>query len=128
MRFYHFIAIIVTWYSLEELTEKKICMHCALSISPKKIVNSAYISSSSVLFNFLSGHRFLNKAFAKTRQNQRVVNFSLFFSFSQDYVRYSEYNCLSFTNWLLRVFFVMIRCHFDFQIYVWTTYTEYVSL
>ena len=61
---------------------KKICMHCALSISRKKIVNSAYISSSSVLFNFLSGHRFLNKAFAKTRQNRRVVNFSLFFSFS----------------------------------------------
>ena len=81
MRFYHFTAIIVTWYILEELTEKKICMHCALSISPKKIVNSAYISSSSVLFNFLSGHRFLNKAFAKTRHNRRVVNFSLFFLF-----------------------------------------------
>ena len=67
---------------LEELTEKKICMHCALSISRKKIINSAYISSSSVLFNFLSGHRFLNKAFAKTRHNRRVVNVSLFFSFS----------------------------------------------
>ena len=55
---------------------------CAFYISRRNIVNSAYISSSSVLFNFLSGHRFLNKAFAKTRQNRRVVNFSLFFFFS----------------------------------------------
>ena len=40
-----------------------------------------------LFFSFLSGHRFLNKAFATTRQNWRVANFSLF---SKDYVRYSE--------------------------------------
>ena len=35
-------------------------------------------------FNFLSGHRFLHKAFGTTRKNQRVINF-----FLKDYVRYS---------------------------------------
>ena len=73
-------------------------------------------------FSFLSGHRFLHKAFGTTRKNQRVVNFF----FKRLCPLLCEYNCLSFTDWLLRVFF--LRCHFDFQIYIRTTYKGYVFL
>ena len=77
MRLYRSTAKIARQYIIKELTGKKICMRCALSISRKRIINSA-------IFSISHQDRFLKKSSGKTPQNRRVVNF-----FSKDYVRYS---------------------------------------
>ena len=43
---YHSTAKIGRQYIIKELTGKKICMRCALSISRKRIINSAIFSIS----------------------------------------------------------------------------------
>ena len=73
-----------------------------------RIIIIQQFSSCSAFFRFLIGTKIFEQGFCDDSTKSEIVNF-----FQRLFPLFCEYKCLSFTNWLLLVFF--LRCQWTFK-------------